>query len=95
MLETFSAGYWMVPDLEMCVYPGSEAIVSTDVYYELARVAGEPLLGTVGGSHFEITPDATVPLDTVAVPDGRKYAAHDGDPLLVEKNTEYSWSMPR
>ncbi len=85
----------MVPSLETCVYPGSDAIVATDVYYELANIVGEPLLGTVGGSHFKIKPDGTVPVDTIAVPDGRQYAAHDGDPLLVEKNSDYSWSMPR
>lgn len=89
ILESFSAGYWIAPQIEVITYGGKRAAIQDDLFYELASLTGSNhLFGTVGGNHFELHPERSVPYNVVAIPeDGHN--ARNGDALLLSKQNGY------
>ncbi len=86
--EPFSKDYLLAPELEVCTYSGSNAVVAPDVYDALVDKVGEPLVGSVGGVRFSIRSHRPIPTDLIAISDSPKYAARDGDALLIYKNRQ-------
>lgn len=86
LLESFSAGYWILPQVTVVTYSGNDAIIQDDVFYQLVSETGSSsVVGSTGGGHFSLSPVRSVPDDCVAVPEDNQYAASDGDALLIAK----------
>ncbi len=86
MIEPFSAGYWIVPSVEAVEYSGERAIIQDDIYFNLLSQTGQnTIFGSVGGTHFEIYPERSVPDNIVAVPKSDGSTTQNGDPLLITK----------
>ena len=86
LLESFSAGYWILPQVEVTTYSGNHAIIQDDVFWELVFETGcDPVIGSTGGGHFPLNPVRSAPDNYVAVPEDSRYAARDGDALLIAK----------
>lgn len=84
ILESFSAGYWVVPQIEVTTYGGNRAIVSEDLFWELAFLTGDEPIGSTGGTHFRIHPESAIRDDMIAIPKDR-HGSRDGDALLISK----------
>jgi len=86
LIEPFSAGYWIVPSVEVVEYSGEHAIIQDDIYFNLLSQTGQnTIFGSVGGTHFEIYPERSVPNNIVAVPRSDDSTTQNGDPLLITK----------
>lgn len=86
LLESFSAGYWILPQVEVTTYSGNRAIIQDDVFWELVVETGrDSVIGSTGGRHFTLHPERSVPDNFVAVPEDSQYASRDGDALLIAK----------
>ena len=87
ILENFSAGYWLAPQMSVVPYDGTHAIIQDDVFYELMAQTGSiSPVAYVGGSHYELFPEHSMPHHCVAIPSRSRASARDGDALLISKN---------
>ena len=88
ILESFSAGYWLAPEFQVVPYNGKRAVIQDDVFYDLIAEAGTiSPVAYVGGSHYELFPDHSLPAHVVAIPKRGTAAPRDGDALLISKGT--------
>ena len=86
ILESFSAGYWILPEVEITTYGGKRAIIQDDVFFDLVSETGlDPVIASAGGGHFPIYPERSIPDRFVAVPEDSRFAARDGDAVLIAK----------
>ena len=86
MLEPFSAGYWIAPNIRVVTHSGNAAVIQDDLFYELVTLTGnDQIIGSTGGRHFSLRPQRSVPSDVVAIPDDGQYVTRDGDALLIAK----------
>jgi hypothetical protein len=91
-LESFSAGYWLAPDVEVTTYGGKHAIMQDDLFYELIGQTDQArIVGSAGGTHFQIYPERSVPDGVVAVPRDEKGSSREGDALLIAR--EDNWAV--
>ena len=87
-IESFSAGYWLLPDFEVVAYDGNHAIIQDTEFFQILNEIDVPyLLGSAGGRHFRLNPEYSIPSGYVAVPRDSQYAARDGDALLIAKRS--------
>lgn len=81
LTQPFSERYEMVHKANVFLHKG-KAIIDE----ELARALGErfsrPIVGRVGGLHYQFKPESSVPGMSVAVPESRH---HSDDVLLIRK----------
>jgi hypothetical protein len=66
--ESFSAGYDMVHNAEVITYDDEEAIMDYDMLEALEERFGRPLVGFIGGLHYQFKPERSIPPASVAVP---------------------------
>jgi len=80
--ESFSSSYEMVPDATVETWQDEEAHMDFRLYRTLARRFGEPVIGFIGGLHYQFKPSDQVLSGRCAVP-----AANHSDPsvLLIRK----------
>lgn len=83
MLESFSAGYLLAPEMRVEPYNGEKAIVAPEFYAELQRYLWPPFTGNVAGQHMTIHQADSVPCDVIAVPKD-DYSVRSGDTLLIQ-----------
>jgi hypothetical protein len=89
-IEDFSAGYWVLPEVEVVTYDGDRARMQDDLFFDLLIQTGnDPLVGMAGGRHFELWPARDLPEHVVAVPENDGKGARDGDTLLLSKHLGY------
>lgn len=67
-LENFSEGYVLAPTVEVNEHNGEEAMLDFEVYEDLVRVLGEPIIGFTGGLHYQFVPSDRVPAERAAIP---------------------------
>ena len=82
-LSDFSAGYILVENVEVRRWSDELAGMPFDLYDSLAIYNGEPVIGYVGGLHYEFRPMYGIPDKTVAVP--RHNHSRDPGPFLLQK----------
>lgn len=80
--ESFSAGYELVGNARVHLHGGDKAIIDFDMLDALREEFGAPVIGYIGGRHYQFEPQKTIPSGSAAVPEDR----HD-DPagLLIQK----------
>lgn len=83
LCSDFSAGYILVEGIETCRWSDELAGMPYDLYETLAIYNGEPVIGYVGGLHYEFRPMYGIPARTVAVP--RDNHDQDPGPFLLQK----------
>lgn len=84
-IENFSRDYWMVCDAEVNKHEGDLALMDEDLYDDLVEAIGEPIIGFVGGLHYEFIPSRQVLADRCAVPRRNHKASHNSMTLLLSK----------
>lgn len=81
ILNNFSSGYWIAPNLDVITHGENEAIICNSLYHELSMQTNqESIVCSTGGSHYELQRAFSVPHGVVAVPE-----ANAGEALLVAK----------
>ena len=87
MFESFSAGYWILPNVEVVEYGGSNAIVQDALFDRLCwKIGSESIIASTGGNHYRLYPESAIPANTVAIPREWGYGTNSGSPLLISKN---------
>ncbi|UBF22369.1 hypothetical protein HCTV-15_gp2 [Haloarcula virus HCTV-15] len=81
--SNFSAGYVLVENVEVRRWSDEMAGMPFDLYETLAIYNGEPVIGYVGGRHYEFRPMYGIPDKTVAVP--RDNHERSPGPFLLQK----------
>lgn len=84
-LEKFSRDYLLAPSIEVNKHRGEEAIMDFIVYEELVELIGAPIVGQVGGIHYDFTPSDAVLHERAAVPYRNHKAANERMALLLAK----------
>ena len=84
-LENWSRDYWMAHEITVDRYEGDLALMDADLYEDLVEAIGEPLIGYVGGIHYEFIPTLKVLSDRVAVPRQNHKGSYDNMTLLISK----------
>jgi hypothetical protein len=84
-LENWSRDYWMAHEIAVDRYEGDLALMDADLYEDLVEAIGEPLIGYVGGIHYEFIPTLKVLSDRVAVPRQNHKGSYDNMTLLISK----------
>ncbi|UBF20328.1 hypothetical protein HCTV-8_gp3 [Haloarcula virus HCTV-8] len=84
-LENFSAGYALVRDATVQTWAEEEAHMDVDLYDELTYHLGEPIIGFVGGLHYQFRPSKQVLTDQCAVPRRNRGRRVGGSALLVRR----------
>jgi len=83
--ENFSAGYTLVTGVDVRTWTDDLAVMDVDLYESLGHIFGTPLIGYIGGQHYQLKPQRNgVPPDTVAVPKDN-HRASEPDNLLIQK----------
>jgi hypothetical protein len=80
--EPFSAGYELVRNAEVHTYDEDEAIMDAEMLQRLEAQFGQPLIGYVGGLHYQFKPERAVPGNALALPETNH---SDPGPLLVQR----------
>lgn len=85
ILESFSAGYWLAPELSATEYGGKCAIIQDTVFEELIAQTGDidPQV-MVGGRQFPLYPERGMPSHIVAIPEEDSHS-QSVDAVLVLK----------
>jgi hypothetical protein len=79
--ETFSAGYELVHGADVFTHKG-EAVMDEEMLSALQQRFSAPVVGRVGGLHYQFKAQNSIPGMSVAVPEG----THDSpDTLLIQK----------
>jgi hypothetical protein len=84
-LENWSRDYWMAHETTVDRYEGDLALMDADLYEDLVQAIGGPLIGYVGGIHYEFIPTFKVLSDRVAVPRQNHKGSYDNMTLLLSK----------
>jgi hypothetical protein len=84
-LENWSRDYWMAHEITVDRYEGDLALMDADLYEDLVEEIGAPLIGYVGGIHYEFFPTLKVLSDRVAVPRWNHKGSYDNMTLLISK----------
>jgi hypothetical protein len=84
-LENWSRDYWMAHEITVDRYEGDLALMDADLHEDLVEAIGEPLIGYVGGIHYEFIPTLKVLSDRVAVPRQNHKGSYDNMTLLISK----------
>lgn len=84
-LESYSAGYLFAPEVEVNRYGEDLAIMDEELYEDLARQLGEPVIGYVGGLHYEFMPSTGILSGRCAVPRSNHREASTPLALLVQR----------
>lgn len=80
--ETFSSSYELVTNAEIETYRKDEAIMDSDMLISLRERFGRPLIGQVGGLHYQFKPERAIPQGSLAVPQHN----HDDPSALLIQN---------
>lgn len=82
LTESWSAQYELVHNAEVRTTIGEEAVMDEEMMMSLFEHFGRPLIGLIGGRHYQFKPTRSIPHGYVAVPE----ATHDDpDALLIQK----------
>lgn len=84
-LEPFSAGYALVRDATVQTWSEQEAHMDADLYDDLAFYLGEPVIGMIGGLHYNFRPSEQVLSDQCAIPRRNRGRRVGGSTLLVRR----------
>jgi hypothetical protein len=84
-LEPFSRDYDLVLDAEVHTWGEEEAHMDVEMYEELAFRVGEPIIGMVGGLHYQFKPSTQVLRDSCAVPRYFRGRRVSGSTLLLRR----------
>lgn len=85
LLANFSKEYLLAPEVDVEVHWNEEAVMGPDVFNNLVKFLGEPIVGHVDGIHYEFKPDEDVLLEDVLVPIDNHKAASKPMALLLQK----------
>ncbi|SEL18192.1 hypothetical protein [Haloferax larsenii] len=86
LLQDFSAGYFIAPEVEVRAFNGGNAAVPHDLYAELEYQVGYPVYAAVSGVRYRLRAEHGLPADTLALPQDRfPRPHHEGDAVLVER----------
>ncbi|UBF22586.1 hypothetical protein HRTV-25_gp5 [Halorubrum tailed virus 25] len=85
ILESFSAGYWLAPELNVASHGGKRAVVQDAVFDELVKETGDeaPRI-MVGGRRYRLHPSWGMPHHVVALPD-ETYSGSGSEAVLVSR----------
>lgn len=79
----FSGGYELVQNAEVRTYGDDEAIMDFEMLQSLEHRFGRPLVGFIGGLHYQFKSEKTIPAGSVAIPSDNH--SNDPDALLIQK----------
>lgn len=83
-IEDFSARYVLATGVTVKTWQDEIAAMPSDLYERFVAVMGTPLIGQVGGLHYEFDTRTGIPANTVAVPQ-HNHTSDDVDELLLMK----------
>lgn len=82
--ERFSSGYVFIDGADVRCWTEDIAAVPVEMYEHLTRHFGEPLIGYIGGRHYQLAYRTYgIPANTVAVPKS-DHKSNSPDSLLIQ-----------
>lgn len=79
----FSAGYHIIPGVDIVTWPRKRAVMVDDLYKLLAVAYGQPLDGKVENRTYTFAAEGGLPSRTIAVPEENHQTTPDA--LLIPK----------
>lgn len=80
--EKFSAGYELVHNADVVTYSDPEAIMDSTMLQSLRERFGYPVIGYVGGLHYQFKASDSILTGTLAIPEDNH---QDPDELLIQR----------
>lgn len=81
----FSAGYTLVRNADVRTWSEDETHMDVGLYSGLVREFGDPIVGYVGGLHYQFKPSREVLSGKCAIPKSSHGRASDPSALLIRK----------
>jgi gamma-glutamylcysteine synthetase len=83
--EPFSAGYALIRGVRIDTWPEDEAVMDYELYRALKQRYGNPIVGKIGGIHYQFRPATDVLADSVAIPEHSHGKDASQAALLIRK----------
>lgn len=84
-LESWSRDYVLVNGIDVERQSGDLALMDEVLYRKLAQRVHPPLIGYIGGYHYDLKPSRALPTGRVAVPKANHRSETGKIPLLLVK----------
>ncbi len=80
--EPFSDGYSLVLDVDVYQHNSDTAIIDVELLDSLRQRFPSPIIGYIGGLHYQFKPEIGIPSGAVALPEDNH---DDPDALLIQR----------